>query len=251
MHEKKGKILGTILFILLISCILYLTFFPAKEINKGELKMIEISGNNLLSENDYLTFTKLNDLSFNREVTLPVIKDRFEKHPYISKADIESNGNEARIILSEKRIVALILSGTNPYFISDDFQVLPMFSNTKFEDLPVISNPHITEMIRPLAVLQNEDIKAAFKIIEAAKKVDMNLYKRLSEINLRNGGDIILTFSGITPPFIFGRGEEAKKMIYLQIMWDGILDGNSLIEESDYIDLRFANEVYIGKNDSI
>lgn len=251
MHEKRGKILGTILFILLISCILYLTFFPAKEINKGELKMIEISGNNLLSDNDYLTFTKLSELSYNREVTLPVIKDRFEKHPYISKADIESNGNQARIVISEKRIVALLLSGTDPYFISDDFQVLPMFSNTHYDDLPVISNVRNSERIQPLSVVENEDIKAAFRIIEAAKKANMNLFRRLSEINLRNGGDIILTFSGIRPPFIFGRSEEARKMIYLQILWDGILDGNSLIEESDYIDLRFANEVYIGKNDSI
>jgi hypothetical protein len=34
-------------------------------------------------------------------------------------------------------------------------------------------------------------------------------------------------------------------MIYLEIMWDGILEGNSLIQQSDYIDLRFANEIYI------
>jgi hypothetical protein len=34
-------------------------------------------------------------------------------------------------------------------------------------------------------------------------------------------------------------------MTYLDIMWDGILDGNSLIRESDYIDLRFANEIYV------
>lgn len=38
-------------------------------------------------------------------------------------------------------------------------------------------------------------------------------------------------------------------MIYLEIMWDGILDGNSLIRESDYIDLRFADEVYIKGNE--
>jgi hypothetical protein len=34
-------------------------------------------------------------------------------------------------------------------------------------------------------------------------------------------------------------------MLYLEIMWDGIIDGNNLIKDSDYIDLRFANEVYV------
>jgi cell division protein FtsQ len=85
----------------------------------------------------------------------------------------------------------------------------------------------------------------AFKIIDAAKKTNMNIYKRISEIDLRKGGDIILNMTGIKTPIVFGRGEEARKMSYLEIIWDGILDGNSLIRESDYIDLRFANEVYI------
>lgn len=251
MHEKKGKILGTILFLLLILCIVYLTFFPAKKISEGKLRMVEITGNTLLSENDYLSFTKLNDMSSVEKITLPVIKDRIEKHPYISKADVEASGSKAKIVLSEKNIEAVILLGNEPYFISEDFQVLPMFSNTKFEDLPVISNARNITSVTPLSVTENEDIVAAFRIIEAAKKVNKNIFKRLSEINLRNGGDIVLSFSGIRTPFIFGRGEEAKKMVYLDIMWDGILDGNDLIQQSDYIDLRFANEVYIGKNDSI
>jgi cell division protein FtsQ len=88
-------------------------------------------------------------------------------------------------------------------------------------------------------------VKDAFKIIDAAKKTDTNIYKRISEIDLRKGGDIILNMTGIKTPIVFGRGEEARKMSYLGIIWDGILDENSLIRESDYIDLRFANEVYI------
>ena len=43
MHKNYGKILGTILFILLISCILYLTFFSTKKINKGNIE-VKIAG---------------------------------------------------------------------------------------------------------------------------------------------------------------------------------------------------------------
>jgi cell division septal protein FtsQ len=245
MHKNYGKILGTILFILLISCILYLTFFSTKKINKGDIEMIEISGNHLLNESDYLLFTRLNDLSFNHDIPLRVIKDRFEKHPYISHADVEENGTKAKIILSEKNITAVILNNTEPYFITEDFQVLPMFSDTKLADLPVIRNSAETSQIKPLGFFRNTDVIEAFKIIEAAKKTNMNIYKRISEIDLRNGGDIILNLTGIKTPIVFGRGEEARKMTYLDIMWDGILDGNSLIRDSDYIDLRFANEIYV------
>lgn len=249
MHKNYGKILGTILFILLISCILYLTFFSAKKINKENIEMIEISGNNLLNENDYLVFTRLNDLSFNHNIPLRVIKDRFEKHPYISRVEVEENGNKAKIIVSEKKIMAVILNNTEPYFLTEDFQVLPMFPDTKLADLPVIRNSSENYQIKPLNFIKNSDVIDAFKIIDAAKKTNMNIYKRISEIDLRKGGDIILNLTGIKTPIVFGRGEEARKMIYLEIMWNGILDRNSLIQESDYIDLRFANEVYVKQTD--
>jgi cell division protein FtsQ len=251
MHKNYGKILGTILFILLISCMLYLTFFSAKKINTGNIETIEISGNNLLNENDYLMFTRLNDLSFNHNISLRVIKDRFEKHPYISHVDVEENGSKAKILLSEKKIVAVILNNAEPFFLTEDFQVLPMFSDTKLTDLPIIRNLSDNYQIKPLDFIKNPDVIDAFKIIDAAKKTDMNIYKRISEIDLRKGGDIILNLTGIKTPIVFGRGEEARKMIYLGIIWDGILEGNSLIRNSDYIDLRFANEVYVKQNEII
>jgi cell division septal protein FtsQ len=249
MLKNYGKILGTILFILLISCLLYLTFFSTKKINKEDIAMIKISGNNLLNESDYLMFTRLNDLTLNHNIPLRVIKDRFEKHPYVSKVEVEENGNMAKIILSEKKIMAVILNNAEPYFITEDFQVLPMFSDTKLSDLPVIRNSNANFQVKPMNIIKNSDLIDAFKIIDAAKITNMNIYKRISEIDLRRGGDIILNLTGIKTPIVFGRGEEAQKMIYLEIIWDGILDGNSLIKDSDYIDLRFANEVYVKKSE--
>jgi hypothetical protein len=246
MRKNYGKILGTVLFILLISWILYLTFFTARKFNKGEVKMIEITGNNLLNVGDYLMFTKLNDLSFNHNLPLSVIKDRFEKHPYISRADVETEGDTTdRIILSEKKMMAVILNGNEAYFITEDFQVLPIFPYTKEADLPVISNARDSSQIKPLCYVKNSDIIDAFKIIETAKRTNMNIFRRITGINLNKGGDITMNFSGINTKFIFGRGEEVRKMLYLEIMWDGIIDGNNLIKDSDYIDLRFANEVYV------
>jgi cell division septal protein FtsQ len=249
MRENYGKILGTILFILLISCMLYLTFFSTKKINKGDMEMIEITGNNLLNESDYLNFTRLNDLSLNHNLPIRVIKDRFEKHPYISNADVEESGNKAKILLTEKKVMAVILNNTDPFFITEDFQVLPLFSDTKFSDLPIIRNSSKNNLIKPLSFIKNSDLIDAFKIIDAAKKTNQNIYKRISEIDLRMGGDIVLSLSGIKTPIVFGRGEEARKMVYLEIMWDGILEGNSLVRNSDYIDLRFANEVYVKENE--
>src|SRR5690606_17332546 len=188
MRENRSKLMGIMIFLLLISCLLFLIFYTTESTNKGEILMIEITGNNLLSETDYLTFSQLDNLKGYENVTLPLIKDRLEKHPYVVSADVElENQNKTKVILKEKKIMAVVLGGREPYFITEEFQILPLFTNTKFSDLPVISNPKKSDSLKPLEIFKDEDIIEAFKIIDAARLTNKNILKRLSEINLRNG----------------------------------------------------------------
>ena len=248
MLEKKSKILSTLFLIVLISCLIFLIFSTNKKNNKDEVKMIEVRGNKLLSESDYLKYAKLNDLTSYNDLTLPAIKERFEKHPYLDNVDVEYDGNGlVKVFVTEKIIMAVIINNGEPYFITEKFQILPMLNDTKFVDLPVISNANVQNNFIALSYHESDDIVEAFKIIEAAKLSSVELSKKLSEIDLRNGSEIILSFSGIKPPVIFGKGDEAKKMVYLEIMMEGMLNGNNLVDNSDYIDLRFANEIFLGK----
>ncbi len=249
MRERNSKIIGVLIFMALVSGLLYLTFFAKKKINKGEIKMIEITGNNLLSADDYLKFARLSDSTDYSGLKLPVIKDRILKHPYISTADVEFDGvSEVKIVIKEKVIKAVVLNGGEPLFITDQFELLPLLADTKFSDLPIISNLSDSSVIEPLSVLKDDEVKEAFEIIDAAKLTNESILKHLAEINLRKGGDIILTFSGIRTPVIYGKSGAAKKMVYLDIIWDDILSGKNVVEDSEYIDLRFANEIYIGKS---
>jgi cell division septal protein FtsQ len=247
MSENRGKILGTIVFLVLISVLFYLIFFLAEHNGKGEIEMIEVTGNNLLNEIDYLNFTMLRNIASAEDIPLPIVKDRFEKHPYVRSAEVElSASNKAKVLLTEKKIMAVILIEPEPYFLTEEFQLLPMFINTKFVDVPVISNAGLNRNAKPLSYLRTENLEQAFKIIDALKLTNMKISAALSEINLRSGGDIVLTFSGLKAPVIFGKHNAANKMVYLEMLWDKILEGKSLVANSEYVDLRFANEIFIG-----
>jgi cell division septal protein FtsQ len=247
MKENRSKILGVLVFVGLVSGLFYLIFFSNKKINKGEIKMIKISGNNILPDIYYLKFAKLENKSNYGKLSLSEIRDKFERHPYVQKADVAYAGNdEVKVYIKEKKIEAVIIIDSEPHFISEDFQILPMLPGIKMLDVPVISNPLISKRISNLSYVRTNDIVEAFKIIDAAKMTDMNMYKKLSEINLRNNSDIILTFSGIKPPVFFGKGEEAEKMVYLDMLMSGTVNGNDLVDNSEYLDLRFSNEIYVG-----
>ncbi len=116
---------------------------------------------------------------------------------------------------------------------------------TKLIDLPVISNPGNANDIKPFSYIKDNSLSDALKIIEAIRLTDQPMLNHLSEINLRNGGDIILSFSGYPVPIIFGRGEEARKMVYLESLWEN-RELNNMIKNSSYIDLRFAGNIYAG-----
>lgn len=251
MSDLKGKILGTIVSVVLILLLIYLIFFPAAKIQEGKIELVQVTGNDLLEKADYLDFTKLRNSAETAEISLPFIKDRFEKHPYVRSAEVELlKSREVKVSITEKEIMAMVLVKSEPYFITDDFQLLPMIPNTKFVSVPVISNPGETKNSRPLSYLETDNLVQAFKIIDAAKMTNQNLSSALSEINLRNGGDIILHFSDLDAPVIFGRNGTAAKMVYLEMLWDKIIDGKSVVRNSEYVDLRFSNEIFIGSTET-
>jgi cell division septal protein FtsQ len=244
MAKSKGKILSIILFAGLISFLFYLVLLP-KKIVKKDINKIEIFGNKFLNENDYLKQTKLYSTDNYENLTLPAIKNRIEKHPYVVRADVELIGDEAKVYLKEKKMCAVIKNGTQFYFVSDALEILSLMSNTKLVNLPVISNVANRENLKPNTFIKDDNLIGAIKIIEAANLIDDKMINHLSEINLRNGGDVILTFSGYPVPIIFGKGDEVRKMVYLESLWKE-KDLSDMIKNTGYLDLRFAGNIYAG-----
>jgi cell division septal protein FtsQ len=86
--KAGSKIFGIFFFIALVSILFYLILLPKKIIERN-INKIELSGNKFLNGNDYLKQTKLSGADNYNNIPLAVIKDRLEKHPYISRADVE------------------------------------------------------------------------------------------------------------------------------------------------------------------
>ncbi len=247
MSEQKKNILGTFFFLIIISSLFFLAFFSGSRTDE-KIESVKIEGNYMLEQNDYLAFVKLKNIRDYKNLTLSVIKDRFQKHPYVERADVKfEDKNNVKVYLAEKKIAALIVEDLETYFLSGTREIFPVLSHTKFIELPVITNSSI--FMKKSKNIYGEIIQA-IKIINAAELTNPKLLKDLSEINLRNGGDVILTFNGIRPPVIFGRNEEARKMVYLEAITENGFQKEQLNYSGNYLDLRFINQIFIGKADN-
>ncbi len=223
-------------------------FFGGQTDEKDIYEVIEVNGNSLLPTEDYILFTELNDSTKFNDLALPDVKARFEEHPYVVKADVKFDGiNKILVNIKEKELKAVILSGDNPELIAEDYKLVPLLKNTSFSELPVISHLKTNSDETGTDNPENKELVQAYKIIDAIKITNENIYKNLDEINLRYGRDIILTFSGLDCSVIFGRGNEAKKIVYLHALWEKMNEENNLFKESEYIDLRYRNKIFIGK----
>lgn len=247
MKEKLGTIIGIILFVVILGGIIYLNAF-ADTSDKELYTEIIIVGNHFLPEKDYLIKSKLGSKGEYQELTLQEIKSRILSHPYILKAEVQSNGiGIVKINVFEKKIMAVLLTKSVPCLITENFNLLVMNPNSDITKLPVISNATLTKDDIKQKIAINSDLKRAFKIIDAAKIINEKMYMDLEEINLRHGGDIILNFSGIHFPVIFGKGSEGKKTVYLSSIWEELKSRNKIFNNTIYVDLRFSKEIFIGK----
>lgn len=246
MNNSKLSISFILFFVLMIS-ILYLSIAVNNESEDRRISVIEIEGNNHLPKTAYFDYANLDDRSSYDMLTVNVIRDRFQKHPYVKEVQINFTSNgKVKITLKEKDFKVLLLLKGRQYLVTDDLELLPVLQHSKKLNYPVVRNVVDEEDLIPLRyAFNNESIIKAFKILTAARLLNPGLYDNLSEIDLRNGSSIVLYFSSVNYPVILGKDSEVKDMVIFEKLWEsiGTVKASELLE---YVDLRFTNKVYLG-----
>lgn len=248
--SKLAKIFSVSFMVLVIGLMIYLSIGLKPGI-ENKIKLISVEGNIHLSKEQYLTYANLNDRTAYEKLSLQIIKDRIEKHPYIKYADVRYEGSgKAAIRITEKVFDSILVDSTSQYIITENLQILPMLPETEKIDYPVISNVFFGSGIKVLSYLKrNLDIVTASKIIAAVRLLNPELEKDFSSIDLQNGGEILLYLSSADYPVKIGRGNEIKKVIYFNNLWN-YLKGKEINNYMEYVDLRYGGHVYLGIIDS-
>ncbi len=249
--NKLNKILSVLAFTITLTGILYLSVFVSKHNKNVVVTNVSISGNSLLPEIDYKRFAHLDKISKSDSLSVVIIKDRLLKHPYLKSVDISFNKKgKATAVLKEKKFKALLLKDGVGYFVSEEYQLIPILQNTNNFELPVLTNCSLPENTNVLNRVNGKDVQTGFKLIDIAETIDKDFAKSITEINMNNGGEIEINLSSIKTPILLGNGEEIKKMIYLKAIIDYSVNIKSLFFDSNYIDLRFNNRIFVGKTEN-
>lgn len=236
-----------ILFVLLTVSIFYLSVGTKGESDDFKVTAIEIEGNYHLPKTAYFEYANLDDKDSFGSLTINIIRDRLQKHPYVKEVAInKSHNGKVKITLAEKEFRVLLLLAGKQYLVTKDLEILPVLENSQKLNYPVVRNVVDEEKLIPLRyAINNGSIKDSFKILTTAKLLNPGLYDNLSEIDLRNGKGVVLYFSSVNYPVVLGKENQIAKMLVFEKLWEsiGTVKANELLS---YVDLRFTNKVYLG-----
>jgi len=246
----KDKIVGITLFSVLTLGVFFLIFLSNKNQDKNRFRDVVIHGEKLLSKDSYLNYCFAGDNVWASRKTLPQLREELLNHPYIHDVDIEfTTDKKAVAYLKEKIVKALILVEGKPFLITEDFEILTILENTNILDFPTVNNSKLA-VVKEHEKVAEPGIVEAFKIIDITRLFSEELYSNLSEINLRHGKEIILSFSDDYAQVVLGKDGFSRKLNTLS----GLKSDkkfSELVKSCNYIDLRYDNYVYLGMNEKI
>lgn len=249
--QFKSELKHMILLISIMAMI-FLFAFTLEESKINNITQIKISGNQFLTEDEYLKFSQLYNLEDTDEITMALIRDRLEKHPYVKNVDllIVERGI-AQIKIHEKKMDAVLFCNSKRFMITDRSEIIPLIPSTRNIDLPVIIDNNKLNKLKLFGNACNDDgLNCALKIISTAEVYDKVLYKNLSEINISDNNNLTLNLSELSCPIYFGKNNEIEKTVFLSKVFKH-MKGNALVEYMNYVDLRYNELVYLGFDEKI
>ncbi len=203
---------------------------------------VVVAGTRVVDVNEIIQLTHVRPGSKMFDLDLMVIQKDVVSHYFLKDVVVERDlPSTLKITVVERSPIAMI-NGNDLLYLDSEGVVLPRSISHEIFDLPIISNVPPTVKLAVGSTVQNPDVFEALSILSTAKLVNKELYHLISEVRLRNGGDLIFFTADGGVPVLFGRGNPAAKLLRLEAFWSDVVHGHGS-QELQYIDLRYDDQV--------
>ena len=244
------KIISITLFSFLILFLILLGFFSTKKTRREALQSIDLQGCSLLAQKEYLQFARIEADADLKNYSLSSIREKFLQHPYVSNVYASLDADKKVFVkIREKKFEAVAILREELFFVTSKKEFVQVLPNTETLDFPVLTNLS-DDSDAGEKIEQNIEMQNAFTIIHSAKNLNGNLFNSISEINLRKSGDITLMLTHANSVILLGKQNLAEKIYTLDALMKQIGNKVSLFT-ANYIDLRYANNIFISANENV
>ena len=222
---------------------------------KGDLSISEVTveGNSVVTTGEVLALAGIDRKQKLFSVDLFAARKRLEANPFIQSASVNREvPGRIHISVAERQPVAALVLDQLVYLDGEGF-ILPAARSEHLFDLPVITGIARNKDLVPGHQTFNADVRDALEILSVSQHYDDELYRKISEVHVEHGKDIMLYTAEYGVPIIFGRGDAATKLVKFEAFWDEFVMHYGA-SELQYVDLRYDDQVVVrwnhGKDES-
>jgi cell division protein FtsQ len=212
-----------------------------------KVKRVTIEGNRIVETAEIMQLVNIKKNVQLEEIDLTAVRRSILSHYFIKDAVVERDLPATLKISVAERLPLAIINSAQILYLDEDGVVLPHSISKQLFDLPVLTGVPSGIALAPGTTIKDDDVREALEILMTSRLVSKELYHLISEVRLRNGGDIVLYAAEWGVPIIFGRGEIAGKLVRLESFWDDVVRERGS-ENLQYVDLRFDDQVIVRWN---
>ena len=206
------------------------------------VKHVEVEGTVNVSKNQVIQLADVVVGASMYDLDLTLVQQNVTSHYFIKSVVVERNlPGTIRISITERTPLA-VLPGTILMYVDEDGVVLPPTNERVVYDLPVISGLPATDSLFPGRLVKSPDGREAIVLLWTLRHGNREMFHRLSEVRLRNGGDIVLYSSESGVPIIFGHGRVVDKLARLEAFWETEVALRG-VRNLQYVDVRYEDQV--------
>ena len=239
MSEGRPKLVSVFVLLTMVLCLVVGANAWKSSL---KIKQIKIDGNRIVGENEILQLTQVQLNALLYKVDLTAIQRNVMSHHYIKDVRVERNLPNSIHIQVVERVPIAIVNSPDTKYLDENGIVLPRSISHRLFDLPMISGISESEPLVLGSPMNQSDVLEAMQLLATMKAVNRPMYHNISEVQVRNGGDIIVYSAEGGVPIIFGREEMPSKIVRLEAFWNNVVRtrGTQFLQ---YVDLRYEDQI--------
>jgi cell division septal protein FtsQ len=216
---------------------------------KADLTVVHVrpEGNRLLSDEDVVALAAIPKKERLFDIDLQAVRRRLLKSPFIEQVAVRRNVPNEITLEIEERIPVAALSADRMLFIDADGVVLPSVDIGEVGDLPLITGAVPAAECVPGKRITAPPVRDALLLLDMARMVSDECYRRISDVAVGPGENLILHTSDFGVPVIVRREDLATQVSKFDGFWRTVVDPRGAAD-LQYVDLRFEDNVVVRWN---
>jgi cell division protein FtsQ len=241
--------LGLVLMALLLLGMLAATLGANSWKKELPVRTVSVEGNAILSTAEVLSIAGIPKTARLFDLDLATVRNRLLQNPFVRTVSVNREGSAGVLIVLEERVPLAALVSEQLLYIDDEGYVLPAARSDRMYDLPVLTGALPAADCKPGRRIVKPAVLQALDLLLLSREFSDELYRGISEISVRDDGELVLYTSDAGVPVIVGQGDLPVKLAKFNGFWGEVVARRGP-QQLQYVDLRFEDQVVVRWNGS-